>query len=112
MLKKKSATAIGDEKKQAVNLYDSLVNDSKSAFYATDKITKTHERKARNSYKKDIVFVNIYNGLENKKFLPEKINALNAPFVEKKRNIIQQHIFGGPFEALQADTAYISFLAR
>ena len=29
------------EKRKAINLYNALVNDSKSIFYATDKITKT-----------------------------------------------------------------------
>ena len=38
MSKKKSSTAINDEKKKATNLYNALVNNSKSAFYATDKI--------------------------------------------------------------------------
>ena len=83
-------------------------------FYATDKITKTLIKKARNSlYKKDIVFVNIYNGLENKKLLLEKV-PLNTPFVEKKQDIIRTTLysFSRPFEALQADIAYISFLAR
>ena len=110
MSNEKSLTAIDDEKKKATNLYNALVNDSKSVFYATDKITKTLVRKARNSlHKKDIAFVNIYNGLENKKFLPEKV-PFNAPFVEK-RNIIHTtlHSFSRPFEALQADIAYISF---
>ena len=84
MSNKKSSTVIDDEQKKAVNLYNALVNDSKNVFYATDKITKTLIKKSRNSlYKKNIVFVNIYNGLENKKFLPEKI-PLNTPFVEKK----------------------------
>ena len=45
---------------------------------------QTLVRKARNSlYKKDIVFVNIYTGLENKKVLPKKV-PLNAPFAKKK----------------------------
>ena len=75
------------EKRKAINLYNALVNDSKSIFYATDKITKTLIKKTRNSlYKKDIVFVNIYNGLEDKHFLPEKV-PLNSPFVEKKKTL-------------------------
>ena len=60
-------------------------------FCAADKITITLVRKAGNSlYKQDIVFVNIYNGLENKKFLLEKV-PVNAPFVEKKNlyNVIE-----------------------
>ena len=55
MSNEKSSTAIGDEKKKATNLYNTLVNDSKSVFHATDKITKTLVRKTRNSlYKKDM----------------------------------------------------------
>ena len=71
-------------------------------------------KKARNSiYKKDIVFVNIYNGLENNFFFPEML-PLNTPFVEKKQDIIctTLYSFSRPFEALQADIAYISFVAR
>ena len=70
------------EKRKAINLYNALVNDSKSIFYATDKITKTLiKKKTRNSsFKKDIVFANIYNGLEDKHFLQEK-GPLNTPFV-------------------------------
>ena len=87
MSKKKSSTAINDEKKKAINLYNALVNDSESFFYATDKITKTLIKKARSSlYKKDIVFANIYNGLEGKYFLPEKV-PLNIPFVEKNKTL-------------------------
>ena len=33
-------TVIDDEQKKAVNLYNALMNDSKSAFYATNKITR------------------------------------------------------------------------
>ena len=85
MSNEKSSTAIDDERKKATSLYNALVNDSKSAFHATNKITKTLVRKARISlYKKNVVFVNIYNGLANKKYLPEKIPLLNAPSVKKK----------------------------
>ena len=85
MSDEKSSTAIDNEKRKATYFYNALVNDSKRVLYATDKITKTLVRKVRNSlYKKDIVFVNMYNGLENKKFLPEKV-PLNAPFVKKKK---------------------------
>ena len=79
-----SSTSIDDEKKKTKNLYNTVVNDPKSVFYGTDRITKILVRKTRNSlYKKDIIFVNIYNGLENKKFLLEKVH-LNAPFVKKR----------------------------
>ena len=48
MSNKKSSTAI-DEKEKAINLYNALVNDSKSIFYVTDTITKTLTKPARNS---------------------------------------------------------------
>ena len=76
-------------------------------FYATDKTTKTLIIKARNSlYKKDNVFVNIYNGLEDKTFLSEEV-PLNTLFVEKKIYIIRMTLysFSGLFQALKADIA-------
>ena len=84
MSNESSSKVIKDEKRVR-NLYNVLINDSKSVFYATNKITKALIKKARNSiYKKDIVFANIYNGLEIKNFLPETL-PLNTPFVEKKK---------------------------
>ena len=71
MSNKKSSAAIDNEKKKAMNLFKALATDSKKIFYATDKITKTLIKK-HSLYKKAIVFVNIYNGLENKNILPEK----------------------------------------
>ena len=51
MSNKKSSTVTEDEeeKKKARNLYKALTNDSESVFYATNKITKTLVKKARNS---------------------------------------------------------------
>ena len=71
MSNKKSLTVTKNEeqKKKARNLYKALTNDSKSVFYATNKITETLVKKARNSLnKKDTVFVDIYNKLEKKDF--------------------------------------------
>ena len=71
MSNKKSSTATEDEeeKKKARNLYKALTNDSKSVFYATNKITETLVKKVTNSLdKKDTVFVDIYNKLEKKDF--------------------------------------------
>ena len=64
MSSKRSSTVTEDEEeiKKARNLYKALTNDSRSVFYATNKITKTLVKKARNSlYNKDIVYVNVYN---------------------------------------------------
>ena len=84
MSNKKLSIATNDEKK-AIKLYNVLVYDQKGIFYATDKVTKTLIKKAKELlYKKDIIFANIYNGLENEKFLPEKLHP-NTRFVEKKR---------------------------
>ena len=40
MSNKKSSTATDDEKEKATNLYNALVYDQKSIFYATDRVTK------------------------------------------------------------------------
>ena len=64
MSSKRSSTVTEDEEeiKKARNLYQALTNDSRSVFYATNKITKTLVKKSRNSlYNKDIVSVNVYN---------------------------------------------------
>ena len=72
------------EKKKARNLYKALTNDSKNVFYATNKITKTLVKRARNSlYKKDNVFVNIFNKLEKIDFLEPETLPLSTPFVKK-----------------------------
>ena len=53
--------------KKTKNLYNALVKDQKSIFYATDRITNNLLNKARVSiYLKDKVFVNIYQNLGNK----------------------------------------------
>ena len=87
MSSKRSSTVTEDEEeiKKARNLYKALTNDSKSVFYATNKITKTLVKKARNSlYKKGTVFVNIYNKLEKKDFLEPDTLPLSTPFVKNK----------------------------
>ena len=93
MSKTKSSTAIDNEKKKTLNLFNALVTVFQyffSIFY--NKMTKTQIKKTKNSlYKKDIAFVNIYNGLENENILPEKI-PLNT-FVEKKETIIPTTLY-------------------
>ena len=87
---------------------------TQKCFYAANKITKILVKKARNSlYKKDTVFVNIYNKLEKKIFQSQK-HCLLEPRLLKKKNIIRTTLSSssGPFQALQADIAYVSFLAR
>ena len=72
-------------------------------------------KKARNSLsKKDTVFVNIYNKLEKNGLLEPETLPLSTLFIKKRQNIIRttSYSFSGPFQALQADIAYISVLAR
>ena len=78
MSSKKSLTTIEDEKL----IYNALVNNSKSVFYATNKITKNLMKKSKSHCIK-----NIYNKLENKDLEPERM-PLNIKFVEKKNKYI------------------------
>ena len=100
VMSNKSSTASDDEKK-ATNLANALVYHQKSIFQATDRVTETLIKKAKNSlYKKYIVFVNVSNDLENKIFLSEKL-PLNTPFVKKKR----KHY---PFDVIQFSQTFPS----
>ena len=81
-------------------------------------ITKSLIRKAKNSiYGKDKVFFNMYDNLdkENKKIelLLEK-PPLTTQFIEKRSDIDRSTLysFDGPFQLLQADIAYMSFLVK
>ena len=60
MSNEKSATVIDEGKKKAVNLYNALVNDSKSVFYATDKVTKTLIKKQETHYIKRKLCLQIF----------------------------------------------------
>ena len=61
--------------------------------------------------KKEFFFVTIYNKLVKEDFLEPETLSLSTPFVKKRQNIIFRTLysFSGPFQALQADIAYISF---
>ena len=110
--------SIGEEKtteedtnnKKTKNLYNALVKDQKSIFYATGRITNDLLNKARVSiYLKDKVFVNIYKKLGNKKNFVNDKTPLTTPFVEKKQNVDHSTLysFKDPFEELQADIVNI-----
>ena len=92
MSSKRSSTVTEDEEeiKKARNLNKALTNDSKSVFYATNKITKTLVKNARNSlYKKDIVFVNVYNK-SGKNFLELETFPFSTPFIKKDKTLFVQ----------------------
>ena len=70
---------------KAKNLYSALINDQKTIFHATDRVTKDLIKKARTSlYPKDKVFVKNNKEIGNKKtsIINEK-PALNTPFCRK-----------------------------
>ena len=66
---------------------------TQKCFYATNKITKILVKKARNSlYKKDTVFVNIYNKLEKKIFQSQKHCLLEPRLLKKKTLFVQRYL--------------------
>ena len=70
---------------KAKNLYSTLINDQKTIFHATDRVTKDLIKKARTSlYPKDKVFVKNDKEIGNKKtsIINEK-PPLNTPFCRK-----------------------------
>ena len=60
MSKKNSSTATNDEKEKATNLYNALVFDQKSIFYATNRVTKTLIKKQKTCFIKKILFLKIF----------------------------------------------------
>ena len=122
-LRKNMQNSTGEEKrteedidnKKTKNLYNALVKDQKSIFYATDRITNNLLNKARvSTYLKDKLFVNTYKKLGNKKLFVNEKTPLTTPFLEKKQDVHHSTVysFKGPFEALQADIADIRFLGK
>ena len=84
-------------------------NDVKSVSYTISNLSKTVLRKAKNSaYNKDIVFVNLYEQLENDKL------SLVTPFIDKKSNIDHSTLYSisKPFAALHAGITDSKFLAK
>ena len=103
------------DNKKTKNLYNALVKDQKSIFYATDRITNNLLNKARVFvYPKDKVFVNIYKNLGNKKILRSEKTPITTTFVEEKQDVDHSTLysFKDPFGALQADIVDIQFLGK
>ena len=99
------------------NLFRSVQNDPKNAFYIINRLTKLLIKKAKTSfYDKDKVFVNLYGQIEDKDFFKKENETLPlvTPFVDKKTNIEHSTLysFHKPFEMLHADIADIRFLAK
>ena len=69
----------------------------------------------KSTHGKDIVFVNLYNQLEDKNFYQKNNNLpLVTPFVNKRSNIDHSALYSisKPFELLHADIADLRFLAK
>ena len=59
--------------KRVLNLFRSLQNDPKSAFYTINRLTKSLIKKEKTSfYDKDKVFVNLYGQIEDKDFFKKR----------------------------------------
>ena len=58
-----------ERNKRIQNLFRNLQKDSKSVFYSISNLSRAWLNKAKKlTYGKDIVFVNLYNQLEDKNF--------------------------------------------
>ena len=105
-----------DKLKQTKNLFEKLIRDKKSIFYAAERISRTLLNKANKSlYEKDKIFYKHYLDLEDKNMLHENKNTKTrihfyTPFVEQKKHIDQSsalYSIGTPFELVHADVADI-----
>ena len=105
-----------EKNKRIQNLFRNLQKDSKSVFYSISNLSRALLNKAKKSrYGKDIVFVNLYNQLEDKNFYQKNNNLpLVTLFVTKRSNIDHSTLYSisKPFELLHADIADLRFLAK
>ena len=105
-----------EKNKRIQNWFRNLQKDSKIVFYFISNLSRALLNKAKKStYGKDIVFVNLYNQLEDKNFYQKNNNLpLVMPFVNKRSNIDHSTLYSisKPFELLQADIADLRFLAN
>ena len=100
--------------KKIKNLYNALISDQNSVFYATTRISKNLINRTRKSlYSKDKVFVNIYKNFNEKETSLTEHLPLTTPFLPQRKDVDRSTLysFKGPLQALQADIADIRFLA-
>ena len=78
--------------KKTINLYNALVRDQKSIFYASDRITNSLIRKANNSpYHKYKVFVKLLKVVDRKKVFINEKTLLIPHLLKKSKMLIVQH---------------------
>ena len=101
-----------EKNKRIQNLFRNLQKDSKSVFYSISNLSRAWLNKAKKlTYGKDIVFVNLYNQLEDKNFYQKNNNLpLVMPFVNKRSNIDHSTLYSisKPFELLHTKWEFIS----
>ena len=90
--------------KKTINLYNALVRDQKSIFYASDRITNGLIRKVNNSpYLKDKVFVKLLKDVDRKKVVINEKTLLIPYLLKKSKMLIVQRftvlrvLLKGPF---------------
>ena len=105
-----------EKNKRIQNWFRNLQKDSKIVFYFISNLSRALLNKAKKStYGKDIVFVNLYNQLEDKNFYQKNNNLPHVMlFVNKRSNIDHSTLYSisKPFELLHADIADLRFLAK
>ena len=98
--------------KRGKNLYNTLKKDDESVLFASEKINKQLiEKIKRSKYVKDIIFLRLYNAIENVNLDEKEEIPTFAPFIENKKDINNSTLysFNGPFQLLHADIVDIRF---
>ena len=74
--------------KRAKNLYNALKKDDESVLFASEKINKQLIKKIKRSkYEKDIIFLRLYNTIENVNLDEKEEIPIFVPFIENKKDI-------------------------
>ena len=104
------------DEKRTQNLFLSLQKDPKSVLYTNASITKNLLKKLnKSSYLKDVVFKDLYQNLEDKKFDKKDYKVpLTTPFYDRKSDIDSSTLYSiqKPFQKVQADIVDLRFFAK
>ena len=98
--------------KRTINLYNVLKKDEESVLFASERLNKQLIKKIKRSkYNKDIIFLRLYNQIENVNLDEKEQIPTFTPFVENKKDIDKSTLysFNGHFQLLHADIADIRF---
>ena len=101
--------------KRAKNLCNALKKDDESVLFASEKINKQLIKKIKRSkYEKDIIFLRLYNTIENVNLDEKEEIPTFVPFIENKKDIDNSTLysFNGPFQLLHADIADIRSFSK